>query len=157
MTRLVSIAGILFLFDCCFSAHAQKADTIAIDTITTKILVKEMNCRSFIKEVYDYRRRSTPWLYKGKKPALLVLYANWCSPCRRMIPVVNKLAEEYEGKIKFFRINVDNEKDLAQYFKAAYIPLFVLIPLKEEPVKYSGAMTEEELRAKLQGLIGTPQ
>lgn len=153
MNRLVSIAGILFLWGFSFQAHAQKADTIAIDTLSTRVLVKEMTCRSFIKEVYDYRRRATPWLYKGKRPALLVFYANWCSPCRRMMPLINKFAEEYEGSIKFYRINVDNEKDLVLYFKAAYIPLFVFVPLKELPTKCSGAMSEEDLRAKLQLLV----
>ena len=153
MKQRIGIIGILFFISCCFSAKAQALDSTMIDTISTQMLVKEMTCRSFIKEIYDYRRRSTPWLYKGKHPALLVVYANWCSPCRRMTPIINKLAAEFDGKIKFYRINADNEKDLALFLKATYIPLFVFVPLREEPIKCSGTMAEEALRAKLKELI----
>lgn len=153
MKRFVSIAGILFFVSFCHSAKAQVVDTIAIDTMSTEVYVKEMTCRSFIKEIYDYRRKSTPWQFKGKRPTLLVFYANWCSPCRHMLPIINKLADEYEGRIKFYRINVDNEKDLAHYFKTAYIPMFVFIPMRDDPNKCTGAMTEDALREKLEEIL----
>ena len=153
MKEKIGIIGILFFIGCCFSARAQVLDSTMIDTTSNRILVKEMTCRSFIKEIYDYRRRSTPWLYKGKRPALLVVYANWCSPCRRMTPIINKLAGEFDGKIKFYRINADSEKDLTLFLKANYIPLFVFVPLKEDPIKCSGTMAEETLRTKLKELI----
>lgn len=153
MKRFASIVAILFFISFDNTAEAQVVDTIAIDTLSAKICVKEMTCRSFIKEIYDYRRKSTPWQYKGKRPALLAFYANWCSPCRHMQPVVNKLANEYKGRIKFYRINVDNEKDLAQYFKTAYIPLFVFIPLHETPTRHTGAMSEDVFRGYLEELL----
>jgi len=152
MGRILSIAGIIFsiLF---FSSFTQKPDSTTVKKSSSTEFVKEMTKRSFIKEVYDYRRKSTPWLYKGKKPAVIVLYANWCSPCRQMSTIVSQLAEEYNGKVRFFKINIDNEKELCDYWKADYIPLFIFIPMYEEPQRQCGTMDKDVLRAKIDNIL----
>lgn len=149
MIKTLSIAGI-FIFISMVSGFAQETSVIVQDTIPTAecrtSCVKEMTRRSFIKEIYDFRRKSTSWQYKDSVPAVLVMYANWCSPCTKMKPVVEKLAEEYKSRIKFYRINIDTEKDIANYFKVRFIPLFILIPLNTQPILLQGLMDEATFR-----------
>ena len=89
--------------------------------------VIQMDRAMFIDKVCDYTQ-SQEWAYKGDKPAIIDLYADWCGPCRRMAPVMKELAKEYAGRIAIYKVNVDKEQELAALFGATSIPLFVLIP-----------------------------
>ena len=97
-----------------------------------------MNKKMFINDVFDYE--NTPeWKYKGDKPAIIDMYADWCGPCRAVAPIMKELAKEYEGKIVIYKVNVDREKGLAALFNATSIPLFVFIPMQGEPQLFRGA------------------
>lgn len=98
-----------------------------------------MNKALFIKDVFDFQKSSSDWKYKGTKPAIIDFYADWCGPCRQTAPIMKQLAKEYAGKIVIYKVNVDNEKELAALFKATSIPLFVFIPMKGEPQLFRGA------------------
>lgn len=97
-----------------------------------------MNKAMFLKDVFDYEK-SQDWQYKGNKPAIIDLYADWCGPCRMTAPIMKELAKEYAGKIVIYKVNVDKEKELAALFNATSIPLFVFIPMKGEPQLFRGA------------------
>ena len=97
-----------------------------------------MNKAMFIKNVFDYEK-SQDWKYKGKKPAIIDLYADWCGPCRRVAPIMKELAKEYADKIIIYKVNVDKEKELAALFNATSIPLFVFTPMDREPQLFRGA------------------
>ena len=104
----------------------------------TKGEVIVMNKDMFIKDVFDYQT-SKEWKYKGDKPAIIDLYADWCGPCKRTAPIMKSLAEEYAGKIVIYKVDVDKEKELSALFNATSIPLFVFIPMKGEPQLFRGA------------------
>ena len=99
-----------------------------------------MDKAMFIEKVFDYTDdKATGWTYKGDRPAIIDLYADWCGPCRRVAPVMKELAREYAGKIYIYKVNVDKEKELAALFNATSIPLFVLVPTDGMPRLFSGA------------------
>lgn len=97
-----------------------------------------MNKDLFIKDVFDYQS-SKEWKYKGDKPAIIDLYADWCGPCRKTAPIMKELAKEYAGKIMIYKVDVDKEKELSALFDATSIPLFVFIPMKGQPQLFRGA------------------
>lgn len=101
-----------------------------------KVIV--MNKDIFIKDIFDYEK-SQEWKYKGDKPAIIDLYADWCGPCRMTAPIMKDLAKEYADKITIYKVNVDKEKELAALFNATSIPLFVFVPMKGEPQLFRGA------------------
>lgn len=97
-----------------------------------------MNEAMFINNVFDFQK-AKEWKYKGDKPAIIDLYADWCGPCRQTAPIMKELAKEYAGKIVIYKVNVDKEKELAALFNATSIPLFVFIPMNGEPEFFRGA------------------
>ena len=108
--------------------------------------VKHLTYSEFKKLVWDFEKNPNTFVYKGKLPAIIDFYADWCGPCRRVAPIMEKLAEEYDGKLLIYKVNVDQEKDLAAAFQVKSIPMVLFIPTVGMPYKQVGAMQEQGYR-----------
>jgi thioredoxin len=98
----------------------------------------------FLDQIMDYESNPSEWIYKGDMPSLIDFYADWCRPCRITSPILEELAQEYEGKIKVYKIDVQAEQELASIFGIQSIPSFLYIPKDDTPVMSSGiAQTPE--------------
>ena len=86
---------------------------------------------------------------ESKEPVLIDFYADWCGPCKMMAPVVEKLAEKYEGKVKVGKVNSDDEPELAQMFQVMSIPNFVIIKDGKVVDRVIGAVPQKALEEKL--------
>lgn len=108
--------------------------------------VKQLTHNEFLKKVWDFEKDPNTFNYKGKLPAVIDFYADWCGPCRRVAPIMERLAEEYDGKLLVYKINTDQEKALAQAFQVRSIPMVLFIPVEGQPKISVGAMQEQEYR-----------
>ncbi len=77
---------------------------------------------------------------------LLDFYADWCGPCKLMIPVFEELEKEYKDKVEFKKINVDTNIPEAQKYGVMSIPTFVLVEDDKELDRKSGALPKEILK-----------
>lgn len=87
---------------------------------------------------------------KSDIPVLIDFWAPWCGPCRMMGPIIEQLAEEYEGKAKVGKVNVDEEGELSQAFGVMSIPTIVLIKDGKVVKQAVGARPKAEVEAMLQ-------
>lgn len=111
-----------------------------------------MDKAMFLQNIFDFEKSET-WKYKGDKPAIIDLYADWCGPCRMVAPIMKDLAKEYEGKIHIYKVNVDKERELSALFNATSIPLFVFIPMDGEPQLFRGAADKETYKKAIDGFL----
>ena len=63
---------------------------------------------------------------KSETPVLVDFFATWCGPCKMLAPVIEELAEKYEGKVKIRKVNVEEENELAMKYEVLSIPTLVL-------------------------------
>ena len=87
--------------------------------------------------------------YTKQGTVLIDFFAEWCMPCVMMSPVLEELSEKFKGKIKFGKINVDDNQHLAQKFNIASIPNFVLFKDGKKAEQFIGAMPIEDFEKKL--------
>ena len=86
---------------------------------------------------------------KADKPVLVDFWAPWCMPCRMMGPIVEELAEEYEGKAYVGKINVDEEGELAAKYKVYSIPTLIVFSRGQEIARQVGVQSKEVLEEML--------
>lgn len=86
---------------------------------------------------------------EADKPVLVDFWAPWCMPCRMMGPVVEELAEEYEGKAYVGKINVDEEGELAAQYKVYSIPTLIVFSHGQEIARQVGVQSKEALEEML--------
>lgn len=116
--------------------------------------VQVLTASDFRKKIMDYESHPDEWVFAGSRPAVIDFYTTWCGPCKMMAPVVESLAEKYAGKIDFYKVDIDQESELASVFGISSIPTFLFIPVKGKPSVQMGAMQKEDFE-ELIGKIKT--
>lgn len=86
---------------------------------------------------------------QAELPVLVDFYADWCGPCKMMAPVVEKLAEEYEGRIKVGKLNTDENMQIAQQYRIASIPTFMIFKDGELATSWMGITSAADFKNKL--------
>ncbi len=87
-------------------------------------------------------------------PVLVDFYADWCGPCKMMGPVVEQLANEYDGKIKVGKVNIDEQPELASKYGVMSIPYFAFINKGALVGNELGAVPKERLERKIAEITG---
>ena len=82
-------------------------------------------------------------------PVLVDFYATWCPPCRALGPILDRLAEEFAGQIKFVKVNSDEESALASEYDVTGLPTVVFIEGGKKVGQFSGLPQEDALREQL--------
>ena len=102
-----------------------------------------LNKDDFLKKVYDYKKNTDKWVYEDTIPCIIDFYADWCGPCKMVDPILKELAKEYKGKVRIYKINTDNEREIAIAFGVRSIPSYLFIPAKGNPQSAVGAQPRE--------------
>ena len=108
--------------------------------------VQHLTYKEFLKNVWDFEKNPNEFIFKGKTAAVVDFYADWCGPCRKVGPIMEKLAQEYDGRLTVYKVNVDKERDLAATFQVRSIPTVLFIPVGGQPLMQVGAMSEADYR-----------
>ena len=105
-------------------------------------MVKEVSDQDFEGEVL-----------RSELPVVVDFWAPWCGPCYMIAPITEKLSQEYDGKIKFCKLNVDENPQAAVRYKVMSIPLLLFFKDGEVVDASLGAVPERVLRPKVEALL----
>ncbi|HOW51800.1 MAG TPA: thioredoxin [bacterium] len=106
--------------------------------------MENLTKETFKQKVFDYEK-SKEWKFAGARPAIVDFYADWCGPCKAVAPVLADLAVQYDGKVDIYKVNTDQEQELAQVFGIRSIPSILFIPMEDKPQMSMGALPKNAL------------
>ena len=104
---------------------------------------KHLTKEEFLNKVANYETNPNEWKF----------YATWCGPCKMLAPVLDELAEEYDGKIDIYKIDVDQEEELAGLFAIRSVPTLLFVPMTGAPQMAQGAMPKPALKDAIQKVL----
>ena len=102
----------------------------------------EVNDKNFDQEVL-----------KSDLPVVVDFWAPWCVPCKMIGPIIDKLSEEYKGKVKFCKLNVDESPDSARNYQVMSIPLLLFFKDGNPMDQSLGAVSDSAIRKKVDKLL----
>lgn len=120
-----------------------------IASAQTESKVKVINQEEFL-ELFDMETMSV------KQPSVIDFNATWCGPCRKLAPILEELAAEYDGKVNFYSIDTDKNRDLAKMLQIKSIPYVLYFAVgADEPIESIGLLTKEEVKAYIEKILQT--
>ncbi len=121
--------------------NSQAAATAPATTVSSG--TEHLTAQTFKLKVMDYDKNPKQWVFAGDKPCIVDFYADWCRPCRMIAPYLEELAVEYQGRINVYKVDTDDQKELAGVFGIESLPTVLFVPMQGNPSAQKGAMTKE--------------
>ena len=107
--------------------------------------MEHLTKQTFQEKVFNYEQNKE-WKFEGKLPAIIDFYADWCQPCKMVAPILEELSEEYKGQVDIYKVNTEQEQELAAAFGIQSIPSLLFIPMGEQPQMAQGALPKETFK-----------
>jgi len=92
---------------------------------------------------------------KSDLPVLVDFWAPWCGPCKSMLPIVEEISKDYDGKVKVVKVNVDENSEMPQKYGVMSIPSFFVFKGGEVANSFVGVKTKEFISGELDKVIGS--
>lgn len=144
----IAILSLLLLTSCGGSKKEKKENKEQVVTQEVEVednsFVKSIDYKYFVKNIWDIEKYPDSFAYKAKLPCVIDFYADWCGPCRKVAPIMEDIAREYEGRLMVYKVNTDKEPKLSTIFKVRNIPTVFFLPKEGQALMQVGALSKEE-------------
>ena len=115
-------------------------------------MAEHLTKETFKEKVFNYEEK-TEWDYEGDLPCIIDFYADWCMPCKMIAPVLDEISEEYKDKLHVYKINTEQEQELAAAFGIQSIPSLLFVPTEGQPQMAQGALPKEQLEQAMKDVL----
>lgn len=106
--------------------------------------MEHLTKETFLQKVFNYELNQE-WKFEGNLPCLIDFYADWCNPCKIVAPILEELAVEFDGKINIYKVNTEQEQELAAAFGIRSIPSLLFCPKDGKPQMAMGALPKQAM------------
>ena len=114
--------------------------------------LEHLTKETFITKVFDYEN-NREWKFAGELPCLIDFYADWCSPCKMVAPILEELAVEYKDKINIYKVDTEDQQELAGVFGIRSIPSLLFCPADGAPQMAMGALPKDTFRKVIEDIL----
>ena len=115
--------------------------------------MEHLTLESFKEKIMDFDTHKEGWKFAGKLPAIIDFYADWCTPCKKIAPILEELSKEYEGRIDVYKIDTEDQLELSEMFGIRSIPSVLFIPMNGEPQMTSGALPKNKFKEVIDEIL----
>ncbi|NOZ07320.1 MAG: thioredoxin [FCB group bacterium] len=119
-------------------------------------MTEKITKQDFLEKVFNYEKNKD-WHYEGDVPCIIDFWAEWCAPCRMVGPVLEELSEEYKGKLRIYKVNTEEEQELAGAFGIRSIPSLLFVPVDGKPQMATGALPKESFQQAINDIFNLPK
>ncbi len=115
-------------------------------------MLEHLTKDTFKEKVFNFEANKD-WKFEGEKPCLIDFYADWCQPCKIVAPILEELNEEYKGEINIYKVNTEQEQELAGMFGIKSIPSLLFVPKDAQPQMAMGALPKDTLEKAIKDVL----
>ncbi len=102
-------------------------------------MLEYLTKETFKEKVFNWEENKD-WKYEGSVPCLIDFYADWCGPCKMIAPVLEELQKEYGDSLIIYKVDTEQERELAGMFGIQSIPSLLFVPVEGQPQMAMGAL-----------------
>ncbi len=114
--------------------------------------MEHLTLETFKEKIFNWEE-SKDWQYKGELPCIIDFYADWCGPCKMVAPVLEDLSKEYDGKVNFYKVDTEDQQELAGLFGISSIPTFLFCPKVGKPQSAAGALPRSTFESAIADVL----
>ncbi len=114
--------------------------------------MEHLTKETFQQKVFNYEANKD-WKFEGDKPCIIDFYADWCGPCKQVAPVLEELSKEYEGKVDIYKIDTEDQQELAAAFGIRSIPSILFCPQDGQPQMSMGALPKDSFVTAIKDVL----
>jgi thioredoxin 1 len=115
--------------------------------------MEHLNKNTFRTKVFDFETNKE-WKFSGELPCIIDFYADWCGPCKMVAPILEDLSKEYAGKVNIYKVDTEQEQELAAMFGIRSIPSILFVPRDGKPQMAMGALPKESFKDAIKSVLG---
>ncbi len=145
------LSAVMVIVSCCRNSGGDNQQNT--NNKEKKMQTIHLTKREFLAKVADYETSPNEWKYLGDRPAVIDFYASWCGPCKMIAPILEELAAEYGDSIYIYKINTEEEQELAAAFGIQSIPTLLFVPMEGAPQMAQGAMPKNALKEAIDKVL----
>ena len=108
------------------------------------IMTEHLTKETFISKIFNFETNKE-WKFEGELPCIIDFYADWCGPCKMVAPILEELAEEYKDNMNIYKVDTEQETELASVFGIRSIPSLLFVPKNGQPQMAMGALPKDSL------------
>lgn len=114
--------------------------------------MEHLTKQSFQEKVFNFEKNKE-WKFEGDKPCIIDFYADWCQPCKMVAPILQELSEEYKDKINIYKVDTEDQQELAAAFGIRSIPSLLFCPKDDQPQMAAGALPKESFKQAINEIL----
>ncbi len=105
-------------------------------------MLEHLTKQTFKEKVFNFEENKE-WKYEGEVPCLIDFYADWCGPCKIVAPLLEELQQEYGNNLVIYKVDTEQEQELAGMFGIQSIPSLLFVPVDGQPQMAMGALPKD--------------